>query len=417
MFLIILPLMVTGFWYVLSWVFPQVAGWLFLLGLQVLAGFLSFVVYLSKAPDKAKTKIRERETIKAREQFEYLYDRSPVPYLNIDQQGIITLANLAAIRLFKTTSEELIGQSLTESIVTDDETTLSVILGKLESGVSITDIEIPIKVHGGAERWVLLSVFVYGSHSERLVAMVDITHQKTVDQAKSEFVALASHQLRTPLAAVRWNVELLKGQQPEETVAVQAKYYEKIERNVLRMVTLINDFLSVSKLETGTFATELDHISLADFFDSVIEENKQMIVEKKIDLQKTYHPAKQVIEADKRLWHIIINNLLSNAIKYAESQDQVRIGYTFADHQITVVVADTGIGIPANEVEKLFTKFYRATNARSHKAEGTGLGLYIVKQSVEMMSGTVTVESEEGVGTTFTITIPFTAGSNREVES
>jgi len=127
---------------------------------------------------------------------------------------------------------------------------------KIEAGITINDQEMPMNTVDDKLIWVMVSVVPYRNIGESLVSLVDVTDQKNVDTAKSEFVALATHQLRTPIAAIRWNAELLgksfKGSETES----QARYLDKVNRNVLRMIALINDFLSVSKLENGNIRSQ-----------------------------------------------------------------------------------------------------------------------------------------------------------------
>jgi two-component system phosphate regulon sensor histidine kinase PhoR len=121
---------------------------------------------------------------------------------------------------------------------------------------------------------------------------------------------------------------------------------------------------------------------------------------------RTEDPLQVVIKADDHLFHIIVSNLVSNAVKYLHPNGRIELSYQLTGTTLTIVVADNGIGIPEGELDKLFTKFYRASNAQSHQTEGTGLGLYIVKQSVELLGGTIEVAAKEDAGAHFTITLP-----------
>lgn len=348
-----------------------------------------------------------RSVFQSTEQFITLYERSPTPYLTIDRTGAILQFNQAAVRLFQATVYTLGAHNIFDFLAVSDEESQSIIVGKVYSGITIDDKEMRLETIEKEVRYVLLSVYEYEQVDERLVSLVDVSQQKIVDQAKSEFVSLATHQLRTPIAAIRWNVELLeKNLRPQKTED-QARYLVKIERNVLRMISLINDFLNVSKLETGTFATSLEEIALAPFIDSVIDEYSEKIIEKKLRLEKTTTPADLRFTTDQRLLHIFLSNLLSNAVKYSATEGKVAFGYELIAHELVFRIADTGIGIPNPEIKQLFTKFYRASNAQRNQAEGTGLGLYIVKQSVEKLGGSVSVSSEENVQTEFVVRLPY----------
>ncbi len=376
---------------------------------QTAVFFFLVALYLGLhgSPDEEIKKEQEHQIHASRELYATLYKQSPVPYLTLDEQGKVTTCNQAAARLLQTDSDTLFGTTIIDRLGNPDEDILSVALGKLQANVSFFDTEFEIETFTGEKRWVSVSLFVNETFNQRLVSLVDMTHRKQVDMAKSEFVALATHQLRTPIAAIRWNVELLERTMREISNDKQKKYLEKIARNVSRMLALINDFLSVSKLETGTFATTLETINVREYLETIIDEYQQAVTEKQINLVPSFEPADFQMKTDTRLFHIITSNLLSNAVKYVQNNATIQFGYTVVNNALVVTVADTGIGIPSEQLERLFTKFFRASNALLHRAEGTGLGLYIVKESVEILGGTIEVNSVENRGTTFVITLPL----------
>lgn len=367
-------------------------------------GIMLYIVLRNK--EKLKNiESQERSLLASQERFEYLYFSSPVPYINIDSKGEIFLVNLAAIRLFDTTEQRLIGTRLVEYLRHDSDTKLSIILNQLENRMSLSDVELQLKSVDGSIKWVLLSAFAYGNKNELLVSLVDITRQKEVDMAKTEFVTLASHQLRTPIAATRWNFELLSEAQTERT-AEQELYFDRVNRNIERLTSLVNDFLHVSKLELGTFATDVQRIQLNSFIASALEEFEKMVKEKGLTVNFTCDPKDLEGDFDPRLLRIVVTNLVSNAVKYTPIGGVVTVSCHKFDHEIVFEVADSGIGVPPNEIEKLFSRFYRATNAQLQHVEGTGLGLYIVRQAVEKMGGSITVNSTLGKGTAFSFRLP-----------
>lgn len=368
--------------------------------------FLLYVTVYSST-DEHLQKEHEKQMHASRELYAALYNQSPVPYLTLDEKGTVTTCNQAALRLLNTDSQSIFGKTIMDRLQNPDENAVSLVLGKLQANVAFFDTEFEITTFTDQKRWVSVSMFVNETFNQRLVSLVDMTHRKQVDMAKSEFVALATHQLRTPIAAIRWNVELLERTMRETSTDKQKNYLEKIARNVSRMLALINDFLSVSKLETGTFATTIESINVREYLQTIIDEYQQAVTEKQINLVPIFEPADITINTDTRLFHIITSNLLSNAVKYVQNNATIQFGYTVTNTSIVITVADTGIGIPAEQLERLFTKFFRASNAQLHRAEGTGLGLYIVKESVEILGGTIEVNSVENHGTTFVVTLPL----------
>jgi two-component system, OmpR family, phosphate regulon sensor histidine kinase PhoR len=192
----------------------------------------------------------------------------------------------------------------------------------------------------------------------------------------------------------------------ESATDKQQNYLFKINRNVARMLALINDFLSVSKLETGSFSTYKEPISLPEYFATIVDEYSEPITQKSIALQTNFNPTPYSITTDSRLLHIIVSNLLSNAVKYVRPNDSISFTYQGYGSEVEIVIADSGIGIPPEELPQLFSKFFRASNAKEHKAEGTGLGLYIVKESVSKLGGTIEVTSVKDQGTKFVVRLP-----------
>ena len=406
MFLIVLALSAVygGIYFVVSLLLPTLLAPVMLVSFVLL---LAFGVVTVGSPDEALAKWHEDQLLSTRELYSTLYTQSPVPYLTLDKAGVITTCNQAAARLFGLTMEQMVGTTIVDRFTHEDEVHLSVVLGKFSSGSTIMDSELQFRTYTDELRWISLYYFVNQTFDQRLVSMIDVTQHKIVDKAKSEFVALATHQLRTPVAAIRWNVELLERSMRGAASEKQTNYLMKVGRNVTRMLALINDFLSVSKLETGTFSTTPEPIELSTYLPTIVEEFEGQIKEKQIQLTVNYTPAPFTFTADSRLFHIITSNLLSNAVKYVRPSDRIAFGYVVEGNELVFTVADSGIGIPAEQLSRLFSKFFRASNAMQHRAEGTGLGLYIVKESVEQLGGTITVQSVENQGTTFVVRLPL----------
>ncbi len=403
------PTVFIGGWFFLEAFYFEVnLLWYFIVSIVVITALMFYLVW-SKVSRRIPS-VREQEMaelLRSQERFLLLYEHSPVPYLTLDNKGRLIMYNLAAVRLFQSTTDGMMGLEFTDLLRHEDATYLRRIKQDISHGIVIADREVQIETESGERHWVLLSVFLYKEAKQRLVTLVDITHQKEIDTAKSEFVALATHQLRTPVAAIRWNLELLQKQLPSDLPASAEKYVVKIERNILRMIALINDFLNVSKLEMGTFATETKAINLATFCDSIVDEFSQAVSQKQLQLHTSYDPPDLSMQSDERLLHIIVSNLMSNAVKYIGTGGEVFLTYQKINSEVRIEVRDTGMGIPQAELSQLFTKFFRASNARVQQAEGTGLGLYVVQQSVEKLGGTISVTSEENKGTTFVIVLPY----------
>jgi signal transduction histidine kinase len=153
-------------------------------------------------------------------------------------------------------------------------------------------------------------------------------------------------------------------------------------------------------------------VNLSEFVDTIVDEFSEKISQKGHTLNRSDNPPQLQVMIDGRLLHIIVSNLMSNASKYSNPNGTLDFSYTLEGTTLRIVVQDDGIGIPENELERLFSKFFRATNAQAHQTQGTGLGLYVVQQSVEKLGGSIEVSSQENAGAQFTVQLPVTVLSN-----
>ena len=242
----------------------------------------------------------------------------------------------------------------------------------------------------------------------------DVTQEEMVDKAKTEFVSLASHQLRTPLTSINWYAEMLLAGDAGKLNKTQKKYLDQIYHGNQRMVDLVNTLLNVSRLELGTLMIEPTPVNMRDLAHSVMDEQKPTIDERKLVLKPSFADNVPVISADPKLLRMVLQNLLSNAVKYTPEGGTIEFALSADKNNITVKVADTGYGIPKSQQDKIFSKLFRADNVRAKDTEGTGLGLYIVKLIVENSGGKIWFESEEDKGTVFYVTLPLAGMQKKE---
>ncbi|NQU77890.1 PAS domain-containing protein [Candidatus Falkowbacteria bacterium] len=247
-----------------------------------------------------------------------------------------------------------------------------------------------------------------------VVVFRDITHEREVDRAKTEFVSLASHQLRTPLTSINWYAEMLLSGDAGKLSDEQKQFLDEIYEGNKRMVDLVNALLNVSRIELGTFTVEPEPTDFNKVAESVLDELKPTIQKKNLQVKVDYGKDLPKINADPKLIRIVFQNLLSNAVKYTLDRGQVSLGIRKQDRNVLITVGDTGMGIPKNQHDKIFSKLFRADNAKSTDVEGTGLGLYLVKSIVDAAKGKVWFESEEDKGTTFYASIPLTGMEKKE---
>ena len=242
----------------------------------------------------------------------------------------------------------------------------------------------------------------------------DITAEKEIDKAKTEFVSLASHQLRTPLSTVNWYTEMLISGDAGEINEEQENYLQEIYSGNQRMVELVNSLLNVSRLELGTFTVTPEKVDVVEMTKSIIKDISINIEEKKQNLKENYKDNLPKIDADPKLLRIVIENLLSNATKYTPEEGELKIDIHKDKKNMVITVSDNGYGISEYQQEKVFQKLFRADNILERDTEGTGLGLYIIKSILDHSGGSIRFQSKEGEGTTFYVTIPLSGMKKRE---
>lgn len=361
--------------------------------------------------DKGVTKkVTEKAMISSHELYTELYKNSPVPYLLIDKEGFIRSGNLAARRLLGAPHGKIEGINVFARLTSDEPAHLDMLIEKYQNGIAVSDETVRVrKVAVDSEAWALLSLFQFTSGEERLglLTLVDITKQKQVENAKSEFVSLASHQLRTPIAGIKWSAELLQLDHPENLTDRQKKYIERLLSSTNRMALLVDDFLRVSRFELGTFQREYGTLELAQFISDIILEQTPRIEQKRLEVKTFFDESITTIVSDQNLLRMIIGNLLSNAVKYSKEEGTIHIGYGRKNDDLIISVADNGMGIPTADQDRVFSKLFRATNAVRSVPDGTGLGLYIVREAVDVLGGKISFTSVENMSTTFEVVVPL----------
>ena len=245
----------------------------------------------------------------------------------------------------------------------------------------------------------------------------DITHERNIDKAKTEFVLLASHQLRTPLTAISWYTEMILNGDVGKVIPAQKKYLEEIYQGDKRMIKLVNTLLDISRFELGTFKIEPKPTDIVALAEDVLNEQKLKIESGKLIVKKNFNLDIPSFSTDPRLLRMVLQNLLDNAVGYTPMKGTVRFEITSDSEKknILITVADTGYGIPQNQQERIFGRLFRADNVRDKDTEGTGLGLYIVKSIIDQLGGKVWfkspalnhVEGEENPGSEFYVSFPL----------
>ncbi|MFH1412610.1 MAG: ATP-binding protein [bacterium] len=237
-----------------------------------------------------------------------------------------------------------------------------------------------------------------------IVVFRDVTKEREIDKAKTEFVSLASHQLQTPLSAVNWHTEMLLDPRVGDLNKKQKEFLHAIYEGNKRMIKLVNSLLNVSRIDMGTLAIKPELTNLSKMIDSILKELLFRVDIKELEIVKDYGKMPK-IKVDPQLMRIVLQNIISNAIKYSKEEGKIIISMTKDKKHAIIAIQDHGYGIPKEQQPKIFSKLFRADNVKTRKVEGTGLGLYVAKAVIHAFGGKIWFKSEENKGTTFFISI------------
>ncbi len=335
-----------------------------------------------------------------------------------DSDFRILIFNAAAERLFGLSKEQILNQTIGPERASQKGYQLLVqtlfpslapaVVGRSEANQYPQVVDISFN-NPTKEFRVSTDRIVYGSGN--ILGFVKVVRDRTREvelvETKSEFVSVAAHQLRTPLSAIKWTLEsLVENPNLSEEDKALVQNGMQATANLLKTA---NDLLSAAEIEGGRFGYEHKEVELVKFIEDILA-NAQ-IVAKKYGLQVFFDKGniqEVKVFADPNKLGIAVTNLVDNAMKYNAKNGSVtaRLKQLPDKPYVQVSIQDTGIGIPPGEMEKLFSKFYRAPNARKVQADGTGLGLYITKNIINQHGGEIWVESTLGRGTTFFFTLP-----------
>ncbi len=265
-------------------------------------------------------------------------------------------------------------------------------------------------------------VILKGKMRGKVVVFKDVTKEKEIDEAKNEFISIASHQLRTPLSTINWYAETLLMRAGKDEGGKNVKYLRQIHTANQRLIRLVNSLLNVSRLELGTVVIEPQPTHVVRLVQEVVADLKGDVAENQVVLKEEYEEDLPHVQLDPRITQIVVQNLISNALKYIpesrqEKWVQVRV-YAGAppsrgkspsrdkEKGIIIQVRDNGYGISREDRSKIFSKFFRCDVTRESNHEGSGLGLYIAKQLTELMGGKIWLKSQVGKGTAFYVYLP-----------
>jgi two-component system, OmpR family, phosphate regulon sensor histidine kinase PhoR len=364
---------------------------------------------LARQLDKAHEGFRElkeqHEQLAVQKQAEQqaLFNSMTEGVLVLDAAGRIQLVNQSLQRLFRL-SKEVRGQTIMEAFRLQE---LAEITRRLQQEPVISGLE--LELPGMDERWLQVNAASVLDrervHRGAILVFHDLTRLKELENTRQEFVANVSHELRTPLSLIKGFVEtLLEGARNDPELAT--RFLQTIERHTDRLTFLIEDLLSISRLESGGTVMNFQQVDLREATQRAVDDLQSRTVEKQVRVENLV-PKGLLARADADRLHQVLCNLVENAIKYGREEGCVAVGARLVeDNKVEAWVQDDGPGIPLESRERVFERFYRVDRARSRETGGTGLGLSIVKHIVQAHGGEVWVKSELGQGAAFYFTLP-----------
>jgi len=321
----------------------------------------------------------------------------------LDRNRRVVIINRALERMLRVRAQDVVGRPISEKNV-DPQLSPLVALCHMDSPEEIV-------LSGLLRRALRVNTSrVRGSAGEYLgeVRVVhDVTREKELEQMKMDFIANASHDLRSPVHSIRGLVKLmLDGKVPDPET--QREFFTLIDQDSQLLKNLVEDILDVLALESGRKAMKMEPVSVKDLVFGAISQLANRATEKGISIDTDFPKGSLDVEGDEKALGRVVGYLLDNAIQFSPQRSKIIARADASEGRLLVQVIDQGIGIAAEEIPRVFEKFYQGKGSVTREAGGTGLGLYISKQIVEAHGGQIWVESEPGKGSTFSFTIPLT---------
>jgi len=329
--------------------------------------------------------------------------------LLLNNKNEVEIISPLVVDFFRKTEDEIIGKNFIDLFDGEELKQFQDLL--VDTKKRKVNLVVGKEISIGKRMDIEVSTVFLGEGSEEgsiLVVLHDVTRDKLVERMKTEFVSIAAHQLRTPLSAIKWTLRMVLDGDTGEVNAEQKELLEKTYVSNERMISLINDLLNVSRIEEGRFLYKQELANLEEIISIIIDSSQELLKMKKIDFSydKPDKPLPQ-ISVDREKMELVVQNLLENAVKYTSEGGKINITVSGDNENVIFKIKDTGVGIPDDQHDRIFTKFFRGDNVIRMETEGSGLGLYTTRNIVDAHKGKIWFDSKEGEGTTFTFTIPI----------
>lgn len=335
------------------------------------------------------------ELTRSRKEFSLITENMSEGFIIIDSRTEVLSYNTAALKIL---GSDFTGSSRSVLVLNRSEAFRSAVEDALAGKRSETDLTLSEKIY----QVIATPAFTGSSVTGAVMIILDITEKEAREELRREFTSNVSHELKTPLTTIYGISDMLVGGivKPEDIPG----FAKNIRDEAGRMITLIQDILKLSQLDENTFSDQRERVDLYELAQSAAERLRPQADEKHVTISVTGERSE--FTGIATVLEEMIYNLLDNAVKYNKQGGRADVDVSSSGGDIVVTVSDTGIGVPADSIDRIFERFYRADKSHSRKIGGTGLGLSIVKHGVSLHGGSITVKSSEGSGTTFTMALP-----------
>ena len=361
-----------------------------------------------KSQAAAESQRKFKKTLSEKKQTEAIVRSVAAGVVVVNNKGEVLLMNPAAEKLLETTQEQKTGKPLTEGAKKEQ-------LFAMAKAASL-DGETDIEIDGEEDTKKILrsSSAVIEDENGKTVGMVtvlnDVTKQKELDTMKDQFLSNITHELRNPIGAIKQSISVILEETAGPITEPQKKFLSNAKRNLDRLGALIDDILDLAKLEAKKMEIKLQPTTIETVMDEVCQTLSAWIKNKDISLVEDIQENLPEINIDPDRVIQVLMNIVSNAIKFTPKGGTITLSAILPEKgkRMEISIADTGVGIPKNDLSKIFGKFQQAKNRMAGDISGTGLGLAIAQEIIQLHKGEISVDSEEGKGTTFTFTLPVT---------
>jgi two-component system phosphate regulon sensor histidine kinase PhoR len=361
-------------------------------------------IYIQVSRSHAEKLLKESEVKELAARSEAVLDHMVEGVAVTDTKGHVLLHNKSFCRFFPDEAR-IVGESLgllAKKAGIDD------LIEEVLSGNHPVHTEVTYS-GGLSKTWSLLGIKTPGDGGPRsgygIFLFYDLTEMRRLERVRKDFVANVSHEIRTPLTSISGFAEALMDGAIDDPKTARS-FLEIIVNQSHRLNSIVTDLLHLATLESGKASLTMKPVELATQVDRILEAVRSVAKEKNIFLDVEINPPSLMYETDEGKMNLVLSNLLDNALKYTPSGGTVRVSGQLVPGRIEITVSDSGIGIPKEDLSRIFERFYRVDRARSREMGGTGLGLSIVKHVLELLRGEIRVKSSPGEGSKFIVSLP-----------